>query len=247
MRENKDSSSDVSKKIAIIAAVDFELIGIAGKFGINTLKYLEPVSRGNIILCISGVGITNAATATTIVAERFSPGLIISTGIGGSYAWSGLKLGDVAIAEQEIYADTGLSLSEGLHDMRYIGFHLFKKNDIEFFNEIPVTKKYLDNIIEVSRGSQINIKSGNFVTVCQVSGDFKVAEDRSKRYNAICENMEGAAVGHVATVYGIDFIEIRGISNFAGERDKERWNIKLAAENCQKVLIKFILTLTAVQ
>jgi len=247
MNKNKDYSSGLSKRIAIIAAVDFELLDIARQFGVNTLKYLEPVSRGNIILCLSGVGMINAAMATTIVAERYSPKLIISAGIGGAYIWSGLKIGDVTIAEQEIYADTGVSLSEGPQDMRYLGLPLFKKNNLEFFNEIPVTKRYVNSIIAVSRGFQINTRAGNFITVCQVSGDFKIAENRGRRYNAICENMEGAAVGHVATVYGIEFIEIRGISNFAGERDKAKWNTKLAAENCQKVLMEFIIAVTAGQ
>jgi futalosine hydrolase len=60
------------------------------------------------------------------------------------------------------------------------------------------------------------------------------------RFSGICENMEGAAVAQVASLYGVDCMEIRGISNLVEDRDLSRWNIPLAMELAQKFTMQFI-------
>ena len=52
--------------------------------------------------------------------------------------------------------------------------------------------------------------------------------------------MEGAAIAQVCTIYKIPMLEIRGISNKVGERDKRKWDLGLASENCQKLLLKLL-------
>ena len=92
--------------------------------------------------------------------------------------------------------------------------------------------------------SRITIKTGTFVTVSTVTGTDKRARELEKRFSAssasgggaICENMEGAAVAHVCAMYGIPMLEIRGISNIVEDRDRSKWDIKTAAENCQKAV-----------
>ena len=54
--------------------------------------------------------------------------------------------------------------------------------------------------------------------------------------------MEGAAVAHLCTLYKIPLLEIRGISNVVGVRDKRKWNLKLASRNCQQVVLKALQT-----
>jgi len=39
---------------------------------------------------------------------------------------------------------------------------------------------------------------------------------------------------------GKPMIEMRGISNIVEDRDRSTWNIKLAAENCQKAALECI-------
>ncbi len=84
------------------------------------------------------------------------------------------------------------------------------------------------------------VKSGNFITVSSTTGTHKRAVELKKRFNAICENMEGAAIAQVCAIYKIPMLEIRGISNIAGIRDKRKWNLKLASENCQKAVLGII-------
>jgi futalosine hydrolase len=85
-----------------------------------------------------------------------------------------------------------------------------------------------------------NVRIGAFVTVSTTTGTDKRAREIEKRFNAICENMEGAAVAHVCAMYGIPMVEIRGISNIVEDRDRSKWDIKKAAENCQKIILALI-------
>jgi futalosine hydrolase len=55
--------------------------------------------------------------------------------------------------------------------------------------------------------------------------------------------MEGAAIAHVCAMYKIPMLGIRGISNIAGIRDKRKWNLKLASENCQETALEIIAQL----
>ena len=67
-----------------------------------------------------------------------------------------------------------------------------------------------------------------------------VVRELEKRFKAICENIEGAAIAQVCAIYKIPMLEIRGISNIVGERDKRKWNLGLASENSQKLLMKLL-------
>ena len=49
------------------------------------------------------------------------------------------------------------------------------------------------------------------------------------RFSAIAESMEGAAYAHVAALYDIPFVEVRGISNLVEDRDLSRWKLADAA------------------
>ena len=53
-------------------------------------------------------------------------------------------------------------------------------------------------------------------------------------------NMEEAAVAHVCAMYEIPMLEIKGISNIVEDRDKSKWDIRTAAENCQKIMSALI-------
>ncbi|GFP22067.1 futalosine hydrolase [Candidatus Hakubella thermalkaliphila] len=101
-------------------------------------------------------------------------------------------------------------------------------------------------IPSLTRGGDRGViaESGTFVTVSTSTGTSKRAREIERRFStsggAICENMEGAAVAHVCTMYGIPMLEIRGISNIVEDRDKSKWDIKKAAENCQKIMLALV-------
>jgi futalosine hydrolase len=193
-----------------------------------------------VILLVTGMGKVNTASALTAMISRFSPGLLINTGCAGAYNGSALALGDLAVATAEIYGDEGVLTPSGWKPLDYIGIPLVKVQEQAYFNELPLSLPLVEKAVRFANIRAIPLHSGKFVTVSTCSGTVARGEELSTRFRAICENMEGAAAAHVALMHGIDFLEIRGISNMVEDRDLSRWDIVRAAENAQRFIYEFI-------
>jgi len=233
-------------KIGIIASVFSEgrffgsIFKIAGKaLPGHPAFYAGAVAGKDVVFGISGMGKTNAAHAVTLLIERFSPSCIVNFGIGGAYPSSELEVGDIAVASKEVYADEGVLLKDGLHSLEMTGIPLLKTRGRRYFNEFPVDKR-LSRLAVKASGRVAHCRSGVFLTVSACTGTGKRAGELAGKFGALCENMEGAAVAHICRLYGIPFVEIRGISNMVEARDKGKWDISLAAENCQKAVVRFL-------
>jgi futalosine hydrolase len=218
------------------------LKGAAGKDLPGHPAFCSGTVAGNrVIFGISGMGKANAAHAVTILIEKFSPSCIINFGIGGAYPSSVLKSGDIAVASKEIYADEGVMLKDGLHSLKVTGIPLLKTRGRRYFNEFPVDKR-LSSLVLKASGKVAFARSGIFLTVSACTGTSQRAEELSEKFSPLCENMEGAAVAHICCLYGIPFAEIRGISNSVEDRDRGKWDVKLASENCQKAVFRLLET-----
>lgn len=244
------------KMLALLSAMPFESELILSSLK-NARKYRiagknafqGKLSGIDVILFHTGIGKVNAAHGTTCIVENFSIKKIITIGVGGAYPGSGLTIGDIAIASREIYGDDGVFTSEGIIGMKEVGIPLVQIGRKKYFNEFtlipPASRRYEAIQAFYNGGDQsgmedFQMKSGNFVTVSATTGTQRRAKELEKRFDALCENMEGAAIAQVCMIYNIPLIELRGISNIAGVRDKRKWNMKLASENCQKAVMKLI-------
>jgi len=207
--------------------------------------YTGAVSENRVVFGISGMGKTNAAHAATVLIDKFSPSCIVNLGIGGAYPSSGLKVGDIAVAEKEVYADEGVLLKDGLHSFEITGIPLLKVRGRKYYNEFPADKR-LARLALKAAGVISHCKSGVFLTVSSCTGTRKRAGELAGKFSPICENMEGAALAHICRIYGVPFVEIRGISNIVEDRDMKKWDVKLAAENCQKAVLQFLETLRGI-
>lgn len=234
------------KMLALLSSMDFESdqilsllrnvrkTQVAGK-----IIYRGRCSGHDILLVTSGIGKVNAASSATAVIENYPVRAVINFGVGGAYPGTGLNIGDVAIASKEIYGDEGVFTATGIKDMKEIGIPLVRIGKTNYFNEFPLDPPSIP-FPKDENNMNIMIKTGNFITVSAVSGSQKRARDLGKRFDAVCENMEGAAIAHVSALYELPMIEVRGISNLAGVRDKRKWNLKIASENCQKLVLEMI-------
>lgn len=198
------------------------------------------LGRYEIVYVVSGIGKTNAAHAATVLIQNFSPSMVVNFGIGGAYPSSGLKTGDIAVASKEVYADEGVLLKDSFQTLKLIGIPLLKIGRRRYFNEFPTDLELARKMMEASNACGLRALKGVFATVSTCTGTKKRAGELSKRFGAICENMEGAAIAHNCLIYGIPFVEVRGISNIAKERDIFEWKIGPASINCQKTVIEFI-------
>jgi len=241
------------KTIAVIAATQVEISAIVAAF--QAQRHPSPLpweifvanaSSLKILFVISGIGTSNASAASALVAHLFAPDLIISTGCAGAHAGSGLEIGDIALATSEVFADEGVVTPEDWHSLEHIGIPLLERNGRRYFNEFPLSLPAIAAATEVAEQIGIApIACGRFLTVATCSGTNARGAELTARFGGICENMEGAAVALTAARYGIECLELRGISNYVEDRDPARWNIKLAVANSQRFLEHFLRKQTA--
>lgn len=199
----------------------------------------------SVVVVITGVGKANAAQAVTAILENVEIETIIVGGYGGAYPPSQLGIGDIAVATEEIYGEEGVLIPNGWQSMEYIGIPLLEKWKNKYFNRFPSNKEMVERAVEIakrlpafSRGaSEPKILCGPFVTMSQATGCREIGEQLCRRFQAICENMEGAAIAHICTLYDVPFLEIRGISNMVEDREPANWNKPIASKNVQAAIL----------
>jgi futalosine hydrolase len=231
-------------KIGIICAIDEECGLLVTALMNKKRRSAGPVTIiegmiGDIRIAIAaaGIGKVNAAIGTMSLIADVKPDAVINIGIAGCYAAIGLEKGDIALADKEIYADEGISYGKRFTGMREIGIPVLKQGKKSWFNEFPSDRALLSVMRKGLKRACSNVLTGNFLTVSSVSGSKEQAEALRRRFHGICENMEGAAVYHVAHRFRVPCIAVRGISNIAGVRNKRSWKIKDASETCQRAVI----------
>jgi futalosine hydrolase len=193
-----------------------------------------------VVICVSGIGKTNAAAAAAVMIERHQPQLVINTGCAGAYPGSGLSIGDLVVASAEILGDEGVSTSAGWLDLRAMHLPSLTLGTRSYYNELPLSRHESEKAMQLADYCGVRLTRGKFVTVSNCSGSLKRGTEISRRYGAIIENMEGAAVALVCLRYGVDCLEIRGISNQVEERNMKAWDIPRAVEGAQRLVLKLL-------
>lgn len=223
------------KSVGLLCAVPLESNLILKRFRLKRIKSasferFEANSEGlKLALVHSGIGLANAAHSSAMLIERFSPDVLINFGIAGACPDGGLSIGDIAVASSESYADSGVSDGGGFD---LIGIPILTIKGKKVFNIIPLGS----GLLKKAKKALPHAVTGGFITVASASASARRARGLCDKYGAICENMEGAAIAHVCAIHKIPFLQIRGISNIAGVRDKKKWDIKTASENAQEAV-----------
>jgi futalosine hydrolase len=235
------------KPILILAATPQEIVllkhalGAGARTRTDTFDYVEgKLGKRQVVICAGGVGKINAAAAATFLIERCRPGLVINTGCAGAYLASGLSVGELAVASDEILGDEGVLTSKGWQDLRSMGLPSLIHGNRLYHNAIPLSRHAAEKAVQLADYLGVRLMRGAFVTVSTCSGSRQRGEELVRRFHGICENMEGAAVALTCVRYGIDCLEVRGISNLVEERDMKSWDIPRAVEAAQRFVLKYI-------
>jgi futalosine hydrolase len=238
--------------ICLLCSVEVEIsellaqLGKRTSFTIGSKEFFSGNMAGRqVLLCAGGMGKVNAAHATAIMIGKSQPDALIIFGIGGAYPSSGARVGDIAVAKEEIAGDEGVLIHEGFRSTEYIGIPLLKTASLKIYNTYPSSEPLLGQALEALTGhySYGSVHAGPFVTVSTCTGTRERALALETRYHAICENMEGAAAAHVAMSHGVPWLEVRGISNIVEDRESAKWDIPRAASAAQSAIRKILETL----
>lgn len=178
----------------------------------------------------SGIGMLAASYALTKLALEDKPDLIMQVGIAGSFD-PAMTLGSVVIINEETIGDLGVE-EEGkwkdLFDLKLekSSYHPFEKR------KLPNQWLHQYNLLGLQEVSGI--------TVNEITTNQDRIQKLVKKYNPTIESMEGAALHYVARESNIPFIQMRAISNYIGERDKTKWQMKMAIDNLNQTLLQYI-------
>ena len=193
-----------------------------------------------VIICCGGIGKINAAAATAVMIERYQPRLVINTGCAGAYIGSGLEIGNLVVASEEVLADDGVLVPEGWKDLRYMNLPTVRQGGESSFNILPLSRNASELALQFAAEQGIVLTLGRSATVSTCSGTLESGAELSRRWNALMENMEGAAVAQVCLRSGIDCLEIRGVSNMVEERDLKKWDLARAVEAAQRFVLNYL-------
>lgn len=195
--------------------------------------YRNGGNKHDIDIVITGIGLTAATYSLTRQINIKRPGLIIQAGIAGCFD-KNFSLGSVVVITQDTIADQGVIENKQLKTMFDLG--LIKSG------EAPFNKTWLVNsnkdLIKLT-----GLKAVKAVSVNQVTTKKQMTELYQHKFRPTVETMEGAALHYVCGMEKIPFLQIRSISNYIGERNKKKWNMKEAIINLNKEIINLTANL----
>jgi futalosine hydrolase len=219
-----------------------------------------------VVLAVTGCDKVNAAHALTCLLAAFQrpPRLVVQAGIAGALPPSGCGsggkgpltaaagVGDLVVATQEAYSDTGSSTPAGWVSAQELGLPMALVEGRESGGVFPVDPGLVQAAMEAlaaagagaeaaaepgvketpgaaaEPGPRPRIVAGPCVTSSQMTGTATEAEVLAGRWGALAESMEGAAAAHVCALHGVPFLELRGISNVVTDRDRAAWRVEEA-------------------
>jgi futalosine hydrolase len=176
-----------------------------------------------IDILLTGVGATHTAFFLGKYLNN-TYDAVVNAGICGSFT-NKLAIGEVICIDEDCFADLGAEDDEtflSIKELKLPGTYNVKNENS--FNHTVLT----------------NLPSVKGVTVNTTHGNTQSIEKFIKRTNADVESMEGAAFLFACNQTKNKCVQLRSISNYVEKRDRSKWNIALAIENLNKVLIDFI-------
>ena len=199
-----------------------------------TIEFLQKQNfrfqNNEFSIAITGIG--GMATAYNLSKYLYvkRPEYGIQVGVAGGFDEK-MEIGTLVCVEDEMLGDLGAEENNGFNDVFDLGL-------IEV-NEAPFSEKILRNPFkeELNR-SRLPIV--NSIGINEITTSKQRIDLLRKKYNPAIESMEGAAFHYVCLQEKIRFLQVRAISNFVGERDKIKWNLKKAIQNLNTWLIAFI-------
>ncbi len=203
----------------------------------GTIDVFSGQLRGaNLVLAHCGIGQVNMAMQLTRLLDSYTPSAVYLCGCGGSYPASGLKNGDVVLAEKEMFADFGVATAEQFIPLEQLGIP-------QQLQLTPAVRQTLDlDSALLEKACQIlpEATRGTFATVNSCSGHPALSLELERRSGAICENMEGAAAARVCENFAVPLLELRGISNPTGTRDPQQWDIAAGVNAAQRAILRLL-------
>lgn len=221
-------------KLGIIGAMDVEVATLKEKMENPTvttraaMAYYEGTLEGLPVVVVQcGVGKVNAAMCAQILCDCFGVTHIVNTGIAGSLC-AELDIGDLVVSKDVIHHDFDLGFwGRPVGQVPGMGVTAFPAD------ETLKTLAFAAAEAENSGHTRIGRVASGDQFICSKEQKEKIIGDTQ----AVCAEMEGAAIAHTAYRNGIPFVILRAISDKAddsAEMDYPTFE-RIAAHRCAAV------------
>ncbi len=225
-------------QIGIIGAMKPETDGL-----IALMKDKEAVTLGGItftygtlceksaVISTCGVGKVFAAMAAEAMILGFSPDAIINTGVAGTLS-DEIKIGGTVVATALVQHDM---------DTSALGDPVGLISGINIV-DIPCSPALVDGLSACVRELEIPCLCGKIASgdqfICSAEQKTRITET----FSAVACEMEGAAIGQVCYVNGVDFCVLRSISDGGDEESSMDYPkfVEMAAKRSISVLCRFL-------
>lgn len=187
------------------------------------------IGQANVVMVESGIGKVEAGITTEHLIVECGADVVINSGSAGGIG-TGLKVGDVVLSTETAYHDA---------DARAFGY---------VYGQLPgkparfkASDKWVNALAKAGQKTGLNIKTGLIVSGDQfVSSSDAIAEIKKHFPEALAAEMEGAAVGQVATDHDVPYVVVRAMSDTADEDAGESFDkfIVDAGKRSAKMLLQ---------
>ncbi len=185
------------------------------------------VSKSSVVVELCGFGLVAAAARTTQLIAQRRPTRVILVGIAGTLQRS-LPVGTAVEFGSVIVDGIGVGYGGSFQNAAAMGWSQW--HDRSSLEEI---------------GDRIDLQRGDgpaLLSVCAASADASHAGLRREIYHdVVAEDMEGFGVAMACRLMQVPLRIVRGISNVAGNRDFNTWQVESALQQAAR-LVDAILT-----
>lgn len=201
--------------ICIVAATPFEL---------------QSCNTANCDVLITGIGTAATVYHLTDYLHHNKPSLLIQAGIAGTFDEK-IALGSVVAISADRFADLGVQENNQWLDV--FDMKLTQSDESPYNNGWLVNphQRILDST---------NLPQVKSITINEITTSSTRTQQLRDKYAPVIESMEGAAFHYVCLQKKIPFIQLRTISNYIGERNKDKWQMKQAIQNLSAPLVQIL-------
>ena len=176
---------------------------------------------------VTGIGPVEAAMRCALFLARHEGKIsgVMNIGVAGAYCreQGRAALLDICLASREVLGDLGICCEGHIQSL--------SGGSMEIVDTFDLDQPLLQQAVAIALSLPVACHTGTFVTVNCVSGTRQRGDSLAQRHDALCENMEGAAIARVCQHFGLPLLELRCVSNLVEQRDRQQWRLH---EACQR-------------
>ena len=196
------------------------------------IEFIQKENIQSVDILITGIGMMATTYSLTRSILNKKPDFVLQAGIAGCLDET-LPLTKTVLIENENVGDLGVE--EKLFFKTLFDLSLLEKNSF------PWKDGKLANNLDQLKSTGLKIVDA--VSVNEISTNKERIAYYKNELNASVESMEGAALHYVALQEKVRFLQMRSLSNFVGERDKNKWVIDAALANLNVEVLRIIVKL----